>query len=159
MQATVLAYSTPLDPMQHLVAVFGSVHDVHDVPCRIHRESLVSDIFGRPGETDRQNWLENALSAVREKGYGVVMLLRSPFIGELDEADLAAPIEVAPPKDGESHATAIHRMQRWRDVGVGSQILRDLGIRSIILLTPQDRAYVGLGGFGIEITATLHLPG
>ena len=48
-------------------------------------------------------------------------------------------------------------MQRWRKVGLGAQILRDLGIRSIAVMTTSERQYVGLGGFGIEITETILL--
>ena len=45
-------------------------------------------------------------------------------------------------------------MQQWREVGLGAQILKDLGISSIRLLASQRFTYVGLGGFGIEIVAT-----
>ena len=57
----------------------------------------------------------------------------------------------------EQHGSALARQQRWREVGVGAQILRDLGIRSIALITTSDRQYVGLGGFGIEITRTIRI--
>ena len=46
-------------------------------------------------------------------------------------------------------------MQRWREVGIGAQILRDLDIRSISVLATQERSYVGLTGFGIEVAGTI----
>ncbi len=46
-------------------------------------------------------------------------------------------------------------MSRWRKVGVGAQILRDLGVRSIVLIATEERQYVGLGGFDVEITETV----
>jgi len=46
------------------------------------------------------------------------------------------------------------RARQWREVGLGAQILRDLGVRSIINLSSRARAYVGLAGFGIEIKET-----
>jgi 3,4-dihydroxy 2-butanone 4-phosphate synthase/GTP cyclohydrolase II len=52
------------------------------------------------------------------------------------------------------HGSARTRMERWREVGLGAQILRDLRISSIALLATQHRQYVGLAGFGIEIAAT-----
>jgi 3,4-dihydroxy 2-butanone 4-phosphate synthase/GTP cyclohydrolase II len=55
--------------------------------------------------------------------------------------------------DDEGHGSAQARRDRWREVGVGAQILRDLGVHAIRLLTTSHRQYVGLGGFGIEIVA------
>jgi len=46
-------------------------------------------------------------------------------------------------------------MQRWRDIGVGAQILKSLGVKSIALLAPQEQRYIGLAGFGIEISRTI----
>jgi 3,4-dihydroxy 2-butanone 4-phosphate synthase / GTP cyclohydrolase II len=46
------------------------------------------------------------------------------------------------------------RVRQWREVGLGAQILRDLGVQSIINLSSSPRAYVGLSGFGIEIADT-----
>ena len=45
-------------------------------------------------------------------------------------------------------------MESWRDVGLGAQILRDLGVTSIRLLASRERQYVGLSGFGVEIAGT-----
>jgi 3,4-dihydroxy 2-butanone 4-phosphate synthase/GTP cyclohydrolase II len=55
-------------------------------------------------------------------------------------------------KDGERHGSALKRIAGWREVGVGAQILRDLGVRSIALMSSSERQYVGLGGFGIVIS-------
>ena len=58
-------------------------------------------------------------------------------------------LSVAPEDGSESQ-----RVSQWREIGVGAQILRDLGIASIKLLASSERTYVGLSGFGIEIAAT-----
>jgi 3,4-dihydroxy 2-butanone 4-phosphate synthase/GTP cyclohydrolase II len=57
------------------------------------------------------------------------------------------------PHEGDTGADAA-RSRQWREIGLGAQILKDLGISSIRLLTSSKRTYVGLGGFGIEIEAT-----
>ena len=57
------------------------------------------------------------------------------------------------PQNGEP-ASAVARSRQWREVGLGAQILKDLGISSIRLLTSGEHPYVGLAGFGIEIVAT-----
>jgi 3,4-dihydroxy 2-butanone 4-phosphate synthase/GTP cyclohydrolase II len=57
------------------------------------------------------------------------------------------------PQSG-STSSDVARSRQWREVGLGAQILQDLGISSIRLLTSTKMTYVGLAGFGIEITAT-----
>ncbi|MGZ0843183.1 hypothetical protein ACXKGW_28950 [Klebsiella pneumoniae subsp. pneumoniae] len=54
----------------------------------------------------------------------------------------------------ESHAEAVAREEEWRQIGLGAQILKDLGITSIVLLASRERHYVGLEGFGIHIART-----
>jgi 3,4-dihydroxy 2-butanone 4-phosphate synthase/GTP cyclohydrolase II len=56
------------------------------------------------------------------------------------------------PQDGTGSEAA--RQREWREIGLGAQILRDLGISSIRLLTSAEHRYIGLGGFGIEIVAS-----
>jgi 3,4-dihydroxy 2-butanone 4-phosphate synthase/GTP cyclohydrolase II len=56
------------------------------------------------------------------------------------------------PQDGAGSEAA--RQREWREIGLGAQILRDLGISSIRLLTSAEHRYVGLAGFGIEIAAS-----
>jgi 3,4-dihydroxy 2-butanone 4-phosphate synthase/GTP cyclohydrolase II len=66
-------------------------------------------------------------------------------------------VQKLPPGD-ESEAEAA-RTRQWREVGLGAQILKDLGVRSIKLLSSSHHTYVGLGGFGIEISGTEGLEG
>ena len=56
--------------------------------------------------------------------------------------------------EGEGHDEALRRENEWREIGLGAQILKDLGISSIELLSSRERHYVGLEGFGIRITKT-----
>ncbi|ODN68662.1 Riboflavin biosynthesis protein RibBA [Methylobrevis pamukkalensis] len=155
MRATVHAYQTPFDPLQHIVAVFGDVGSGEDVFCRIHREQPAHDLFGRG---TGGSWVETAVAAIRDKadGRGILMFLRNPVADELLEPK-QAPAPMGDGKDGEGHGSAVLRMNRWREVGVGAQILRDLGVQSIAVLASLERQYVGLGGFGIEISRTVKL--
>lgn len=150
LKAQVLAYQTPFDPMQHVVAVFGDVRGGEDVPVRIHREQPALDLFSR--SIGERTWVDVAVDAVKaEGGRGILVFLRNPVVDDL----VGMPETPEDGKDGERHGSAQARMQRWREVGVGAQILRDLGIRSIATLATRQRAYVGLSGFGIEITRTI----
>ncbi|KAB0678857.1 3,4-dihydroxy-2-butanone-4-phosphate synthase [Aureimonas leprariae] len=150
MRGRIRIYETPFDQVQHVVAVFGDVAGAERVPTRIHREQPVLDLFGRARE--EKTWVEIAVDALKAHGRGVLMLLRQPQVCDFEPA---LPEPGAAPVDGERHASAQARQQRWREIGVGAQILRDLKVRSIAVLATQERAYVGLTGFGIEVAGTI----
>ena len=92
----------------------------------------------------RQFLIHAALKRFRAAGRGVIVFLRDGTAG--------VPVAEIPHED-DSGADAA-RSRQWREIGLGAQILKDLGISSIRLLTSSKRTYVGLGGFDIEIVAT-----
>jgi 3,4-dihydroxy 2-butanone 4-phosphate synthase/GTP cyclohydrolase II len=139
-----IAYSTPFDPVQHLALVFGQVADKESVPVRLHRENLADDVFG-----DR-HVLNAVYAAFGEEGCGVLVYLREGTAG----VPASRLFEEA---SEEASSSARARVAAWRDIGLGAQILRDLDVRSIRLLTSSTRHYVGLTGFGIEIDETVRL--
>ncbi len=132
------AYVTPFDPVHHMAFVYGRIGDGKDVVARLHRADVIGDVFGG-AQTIRA-----ALRRFKRDGRGVLIYLRDGTAG--------VPI-VAVPHASESASQAA-RTRDWREVGLGAQILKDLGISSIRLLSSTQRTYVGLAGFGIEITAT-----
>ncbi|SJZ68516.1 3,4-dihydroxy-2-butanone-4-phosphate synthase [Consotaella salsifontis] len=144
----VRVYRTPFDAMQHVAMVFGDVSDRDGVPTRIHREQPALELMAQAqGE---ESWAKIATKAMADRGFGVIVLLRTPQVEELPDTP-----QVAPQGDeAEVHSSALARMQRWREVGLGAQILLDLGVRSISVLATHERAYVGLTGFGIAVSGT-----
>ncbi len=137
-------YKTPFDNLQQVALVFGDTAGPVPVLARIHREQVVADLFVRaPGEEPTRR----ALERIGREGRGVLIYLRD---------GLAVPPRALEPESGdhEDHGSAQARRDRWREVGIGAQILRELGITRIRLLSSSQRQYVGLDGFGIEITAT-----
>jgi 3,4-dihydroxy 2-butanone 4-phosphate synthase/GTP cyclohydrolase II len=105
---------------------------------RLHRADVIGDVFGGAKP------IHAALARFKTAGRGVIVFLR----------DGTAGVPVAEiPHEGDTDADAA-RSRQWREIGLGAQILKDLGISSIRLLTSSKRTYVGLGGFGIEIVAT-----
>ena len=146
--ARAIAYRTPFDELQHLALVFGSVQGGADVLVRIHREEVIDDVFG--GQGGSSNLVVRSLRRLAAEGRGVLIYLRegsagvpaAELRGRADEAEDAASV------------SASARSEQWRDVGIGAQILRDLGVSSIRLLATRHRHYVGLSGFGIDIIAT-----
>jgi len=108
------------------------------VPTRLHRADVIGDVFGGA------RTINAALNRFKAEGRGVLVYLR----------DGTAGVPVASiPRDGDTSSDAA-RGRQWREIGLGAQILKDLGISSIRLLTAAKLTYVGLAGFGIEITDT-----
>ncbi len=141
-RARAYAYRTKFEDAEHLALVFGRI-DAGTVPVRIHRERLVEDIFGP--QTHRETSLLNlSLTRLSSLGGGVLIYLRSGFVGvPLDSLDDSTP------------ATREHaRKAEWLEVGVGAQILKDLGLSKIRILSARPIDYVGLEGFGLTVEAT-----
>jgi len=135
------AYRTPFDPVLHFAFVHGDIGDGRNVPARLHRADILSDIFGA-GPIPR------VLNRFKAEGRGALVYLREGTAG-------------VPANLSGAHATASDevRATQWREIGLGAQILRDLGVTSIRLRTDNPRTYVGLSGFGIEISAVEPIDG
>src|SRR5271167_4180984 len=129
------AYRTPFDPVLHFAFVHGSIGDGRDVPARLHRADILSDIFGAGP-------IPKVLNRFKAEGRGALVYLRDGAAGV--PANLSG-------AQGTTSDDA--RAAQWREIGLGAQILRDLGVTSIRLRTDNPRTYVGLSGFGIEIAA------
>jgi 3,4-dihydroxy 2-butanone 4-phosphate synthase / GTP cyclohydrolase II len=136
------AYRTPFDPTQHLALVFGDIGDGRGITVRLHRESVVDDVFGEKSRLDR------VIARLATAGRGVIVYLREGSVG-VAEVSARSRDSMKPAKDSVSV-----RESEWREVGLGAQILRDLGVKSIRLIASRERRYVGLRGFGIEIETT-----
>ena len=132
------AYVTPFDAIQHMAFVYGRIGDGRDMLARLHRADIIRDVFGGA------NPVHSALERFKQEGRGVIVFLRDGAAGVPTHAI---------PQSG-STGSDVARSRQWREVGLGAQILKDLGITSIRLLTSAKLTYVGLGGFGIEITST-----
>jgi 3,4-dihydroxy 2-butanone 4-phosphate synthase/GTP cyclohydrolase II len=137
------AYVTPFDRVHHMAFVYGDIGDGKNVLARLHRADVIGDVFGGAKS------IRSALKRFKAESRGVIVYLRDGTAG----VPLAAiPHEV-------DTGTEAARTRQWREIGLGAQILKDLGIASIRLLTSSKRTYVGLSGFGIEIVATEPLEG
>ncbi len=136
------AYVTPFDKVHHYAFVYGKIGDGADVPTRLHRANVLEDVFGGAQP------IHAALGRFKVAGQGVLVYLRDGTSGV--------------PTTTIGEETSISERERniqWREVGLGAQILRDLRISSIRLLATRSRTYVGIAGFGIEITETEPLDG
>jgi 3,4-dihydroxy 2-butanone 4-phosphate synthase/GTP cyclohydrolase II len=106
---------------------------------RFHKPNIIDDVESGGSSTGK---VRRALERIKAEGRGVLVYLR----------DGAAGVPVTPLGKDELRTRDDDRRHQWREVGVGAQILRDLGVRSIRNLSASEHAYLGLSGFGIEIT-------
>jgi 3,4-dihydroxy 2-butanone 4-phosphate synthase/GTP cyclohydrolase II len=133
---TAYAYVTPFDQVQHFAFVQGEIGDGRDIPARLHRVDIIADVIAG-GDSIRKTF-----ASFKKAGRGVFIFLRDGAAG--------VPIQAA---KAEKPDSGTKRSKEWRDIGLGAQILRDLGISSIRLRTGAPMTYVGLSGFGIEISS------
>jgi 3,4-dihydroxy 2-butanone 4-phosphate synthase/GTP cyclohydrolase II len=139
-----LAYATDFDEVQHLVLVYGAIGEGRDVLTRLHRENVLTDVFGE------KSALSSSLERFKAEGGGVLIYLREGSTG-VPSAGLVGSVG----DTGGRSAKERERAEQWREIGMGAQIIRDLGISSIRLLATRERQYIGLAGFGIEISETV----
>ncbi|CDO46433.1 3,4-dihydroxy-2-butanone 4-phosphate synthase [Bartonella henselae] len=143
--AVVQSYQLPWETVQHVAIIFGDIRDGEDIPVRLHRENIVNDVFGQTSDI-----LEIMRRMMKKEKRGVFVYLREGSVG----VKSAVSIQALAMRGGESHTQAIEREEEWRQIGLGSQILKHLGISSVILYASKERHYVGLEGFGIRISRT-----
>ncbi len=148
------AYRTTLDDEVHLALVRGDVSGGDSVLVRMHAQDLFGDVFAsRQNASYRQ--IHDSLRMIANEGRGVLVYLHYGGLGfGLDKG--AGPIDriVAHPKLAENSSSYSGRRLQY-GVGIGAQILKDLGLKNIRLLTNRPRRVVGLEGFGIRIEAQI----
>jgi 3,4-dihydroxy 2-butanone 4-phosphate synthase/GTP cyclohydrolase II len=141
-ELTGYAYVTRFDPVHHFAFVHGRIGDGKRVYTRLHRANVLTDTLGGAKE------IHAALARFKAEGRGVLVYLRDGTAG--------VPLTAIGEEDDGAEA---RRQKQWREVGLGAQILKDLGVGSIVNLSSKARSYVGLGGFGIEIAETKPVEG
>jgi 3,4-dihydroxy 2-butanone 4-phosphate synthase / GTP cyclohydrolase II len=132
------SYVTPFDQVHHMAFVYGRIGDGRNILARLHRADVISEVFGGAKP------IHAALARFKTEGRGVLVFLRDGAAG--------VPASAIPQPGGTASEAA--RTRQWREIGLGAQILKDLGISSIRLLAGSKWNYIGLGGFGIEILST-----
>ncbi|OYV65395.1 MAG: 3,4-dihydroxy-2-butanone-4-phosphate synthase, partial [Acidiphilium sp. 21-66-27] len=133
-----VVYENTIDRVEHVALVKGDIAADEPVLVRMHAVSTIDDILG--GDHIRD--LRRAMAQIAQSGRGVVVLIRE---ARPDAVSLRLQQIVGGARTG-----AV-----LRDYGVGAQILADLGVRDMVLLSNHKRAVVGLEGYGLNIVEQL----
>jgi 3,4-dihydroxy 2-butanone 4-phosphate synthase/GTP cyclohydrolase II len=153
-----VGYDSKLDGIEHVALVYGDLEDGENVLVRVHSECLTGDVFGSL-RCDCGPQLDAALAAVAAEGRGVVLYMRGH---EGRGIGLMHKLQAYQLQDSGADTVdanlALGVPADARDYGQGAQILVDLGIKSMRLLTNNPAKRVGLDGYGLTIVDRVALP-
>jgi 3,4-dihydroxy 2-butanone 4-phosphate synthase/GTP cyclohydrolase II len=155
---TAVGYSSSYDDREHVAFVYGEIGDGEDVLVRVHSECLTGDVFGSL-RCDCGQQLDAALTAVAREGRGIVLYIRGHEgrgIGLLHKLQ-AYQLQDAGADTIDANL-ALGLPADARDYGTGAQILVDLGVHTMRLLSNNPAKRAGLEGYGLRITGQVPLP-
>ncbi|OFV99891.1 MAG: 3,4-dihydroxy-2-butanone-4-phosphate synthase [Acidobacteria bacterium RIFCSPLOWO2_12_FULL_54_10] len=146
-----IAYESEVNPETHIALVIGDVTGDKPVLVRVHSHCLVGDVFAS-AECDCRELIQKSMERIAEEGRGVLLYMHQTGKGFSLEAEPGGEAHIVSHGRQFLHKNepAYQRRQQYES-GIGAQILCDLGLQAVRLLTNRPRKVVALEGFGIEI--------
>jgi 3,4-dihydroxy 2-butanone 4-phosphate synthase/GTP cyclohydrolase II len=143
-----IVYESGTDGRQFLALVKGELDAERPTLCRVHAGSTVADLFASTPR-DGGRHLREAVSQIEAEGRGVIVYLPSRGTVGVELESYVAQVNPPPPTTAGDHAL--------REFGLGAQVLADLGLHKIRLLTNNPRKIAGIHGFGLEVVERVPL--
>ncbi len=138
-------YSNTLAYAEHVALVKGEIKPDVPVNVRVHQLDVLSDVLA---DADHPHYKQKSMEIIAEEG-GILLLMR-----EDSPTSLSDKIKQRIDSDGEIQKNDVEKGDILRDYGIGAQILLDLGVRDMVLLSSSDKAIVGLEGYGLSLKGT-----
>ena len=140
-------YRTKVEPVEHLALVKGDLRKPGPVLVRVHAVNVLSDLLGIGDDQAAGGLVSRAMRAIDKEGRGVIVLIRDLAPRGVSDWISRQGVPATDKKDKGD--------RRQVEIGIGSQILRDLGVNDMVLLTNSPaHVYVGLEAFGLRIVGT-----
>lgn len=151
-----IVYESEINPVHHVALVKGKIDPAKEILVRVHSESLISDVFNTKN-CDSRAKLIKAMEIIEDEGSGVILYIRSEshgkgLVNKIKEYSIKG--KISDPMDGNDD---LQYKSELRNYGVGAQILRDLNVRKIRLLSNNNKKVKGLEGFGLKIVEKVQL--
>ena len=146
-----IVYRTMVDFTEHMALVMGEVDPSRPILVRAHREYLPGDVFGYTGRNTRK-LLHAAMEKIANAGEGVLLYVKR------DANTIAAELDQTSSRQTRRPTTRVNAPDTdFRDYGVGAQIIRDLGVRKMMVLSDTPPHLANLPGYGLEIVGSVPL--
>ncbi|MCZ6885455.1 MAG: 3,4-dihydroxy-2-butanone-4-phosphate synthase [Alphaproteobacteria bacterium] len=153
---TLHVFTNKVEPGEHIALTKGEVGGEEPVLVRMHALNLLADVLGDTTKTqfaagekrDRATELHSAMEIIAKKGRGVIVIIRDTNPDVLSR--------LVAEREGQSRSAPIAELRQY---GIGAQILLELGVRNMVLLTNTRRTIVGLNGYGLNLVSQESIPG